>query len=212
MHYKAGTILISQKPEKLLQGYCKGLVEDRDDPQLRGTPVSELRGSAVSKCILFVHGTIIEFFQRPDIRDTMSHQLSGFDPVEGISQLHLAEILPMPRYLPDSYVWATLYGAILDVRFSTGKDRSAFDYLMRLESVILAKHGHLLNGNSQPDKATIYGMDLLRYRMRGRLLPPSEHPYHVLVAHPLCMSAWLGNIAYVHWSISEPNQIPYWMN
>jgi hypothetical protein len=135
------------KARKFLQGYCKGLVEDRDSPDLLRAPISQWEGSAGSKCILFVHRTIVEFLQRPDIRDTMSHQQSGFDPVEGISQLHLAEILPMSRYLIDSHVWATMYGTTFDMRYSNGKDRSTFDYLMRLESVIFVKYKHLLNGD-----------------------------------------------------------------
>jgi hypothetical protein len=201
------------KARKFLQGYCKGLVEDRDSPDLLRAPISQWEGSAGSKCILFVHRTIVEFLQRPDIRDTMSHQQSGFDPVEGISQLHLAEILPMSRYLIDSHVWATMYGTTFDMRYSNGKDRSTFDYLMRLESVIFVKYKHLLNGDLHQDKGTIYAMGRKRHTIWGTRSPRFEgSACNILQAHPLCMSAWLGNIAYVHWRTSEPTKLPDWMN
>jgi hypothetical protein len=84
---------------------------------------------------------------------------------------------------------------------------------MRLESVIFEKHKHLLNGDLHQDKGTIYAMGRKRHTIWSTCSPRSEgSAYNILQAHPLCMLAWLGNIAYVHWRTSEPKKLPDWMN
>ena len=195
----------NDRARRLIQGYCKGLVEVRPD-------ILPTQSPARSRHVVFVHRSIVEFLehssilQHSGILQVVEHPLSDFDAIGAISQLHLAEYQSLPAGLIDLNHWCQIYRGILHMRFHVGMDRSQYHFLERLESVISRKFpGWLETEQSQyclpiynvgPDPCTI------ETTLIGNLHSPGKT--ELTLRAPLCISAWLGNISYVQWRLVGP--------
>ncbi|KAH7397225.1 hypothetical protein BKA66DRAFT_437803 [Pyrenochaeta sp. MPI-SDFR-AT-0127] len=197
------------KAERLVQGYCKGLVEAREsNGNIDAHNRYIIEAPAGARCILFVHRTVVEFLQRLDIQKVMEANLVGFDVVETISQLHLAEFQSMHRLLIGQGCWVDIYRNIIAMRFRQKKDRAPYRYLMRLESVI----GERFESNLQERNrlVDISNIDLDREFAMWAFAAKPDKPSgpHLLIplTTPISASAWLGDVMYVHWRLQrEPD-------
>jgi hypothetical protein len=196
------------RARRLLQGYCKGLLEDRDNPVI-GKWSSRPSQLAGTRSIVFVHRTVYEFLQRTDISDTMESYLSGFDVVEAISQAHLADFQATPNRLIDRCYLLEAYREIITTRFHAGKDRSQFGFLHRLECLILERCPGWLENHLNHDQCFIRNIvkDMCYVEYQDTRNP--RGPIHEKeLNHPTCISAWLGNVTYVYWRIAEIRSLP----
>ena len=201
-----------KKARRQLHGYCRGLVEDRDHPgvckQEGGSedprPEPDPSKPAGSRCILFVHRTVIEFLEESSI---LKHELGEFDPIEAISQSHLAEFQRIPSSLINPLYWTYLYGKIIELRFQSGKDRSQGDFLVQLEHLISRKFPGWLEKELPPSEEcvddaaddycalSIKGTDSKNtWDRRTRKFRPKA---------PASILAWLGNTSYILWRVSR---------
>ncbi|KAI4676950.1 uncharacterized protein J4E84_009250 [Alternaria hordeiaustralica] len=137
-----------------------GLVEDRDHPEVckqeggseDPRPEPDPSKPAGSRCILFVHRTVIEFLEESSI---LKHELGEFDAIEAISQSHLAEFQRIPSSLINPLYWTYLYGKIIELRFHSGKDRSQGDFLVQLEHLISRKFPGWLEKELPPSEECV---------------------------------------------------------
>ncbi|KAI4605807.1 hypothetical protein J4E83_010470 [Alternaria metachromatica] len=149
-----------KKARRQLHGYCRGLVEDRDHPEVckqeggseDPRPEPDPSKPAGSRCILFVHRTVIEFLEESSI---LKHGLGEFDAIEAISQSHLAEFQRIPSSLINPLYWTYLYGRIIELRFHSGKDRSQGDFLVQLEHLISRKFPDWLEKELPPSEECV---------------------------------------------------------
>jgi hypothetical protein len=224
-----------KRARRQLHGYCKGLVEDRPAPEVhkdRGVlaPTASLNDSpwaykrkrqetypdpskpAGSRCILFVHRTIVEFLERSTGLNSVARPSVQFDVVESISQLHLAEFQSIPRPLIDPLYWLYLYTNLMGLRIGAGKDRSQFDFLMRLECIISRTFPDLLETKLPPNAEYVACVAdeqcVLRARTDDEAHRGFESNVHVPVYDPVFISAWLGNASYVLWRTTKRNKTP----
>lgn len=124
---------MASRARKLVQGYCKGLLEVRHYPmtnnfQIRNQP------DEIFDCLTFTHRTAAEFLQRPEIQSKTRAALVGFDVVDAASQLFLATVRLVRQPRADSTLWARLARTILHLRAIQKKDQAPYDYLTQLES------------------------------------------------------------------------------
>jgi hypothetical protein len=224
-----------KRARRRLHGYCKGLVEDRPAPEVhkdRGflAPTASLDNSpwaykrkrqwtypdpskpAGSRCILFVHRTIVEFLERSTGLNPVARPSDQFDVVELISQLHLAEFQSIPRPLIDPLYWIYLYSNLMGLRLGAGKDRSQFDFLMRLECIISRTFPHLLETKLPPNAEYVarvgYEQCVLTARTDDSAHQDLKSEVLVPFYNPVLISAWLGNASYVLWRTTKPNKTP----
>ncbi|KAJ4376369.1 hypothetical protein N0V83_001652 [Neocucurbitaria cava] len=124
---------MASRARKLVQGYCKGLLEVRHYPVTNRfqiyTPPDE-----IFDCLTFTHRTATEFLQRPDIQSRTRAALAGFDVVDAASQLFLATVRLVRQPQANGTLWARLARIILQLRAIHQKDQAPYDYLTSLES------------------------------------------------------------------------------
>jgi hypothetical protein len=87
----------------LVQAYCKGLIEVRELSVLdrHGNNIPNDRKGAMESLRL-VHRTIVEFLKKKDNSAIMKDNLQGFNAIEAISQVHLADLVHMHPDLIDA--------------------------------------------------------------------------------------------------------------
>jgi len=202
-----------KQARRQLQGYCRGLVEDRVNPEVckqkgdaeRLRPEPDPSKPAGSRCILFVHRTVIEFLEESRILEPVTHQLGAFDAIEAISQSHLAEFQRIPSSLIDPLYWPYLYGRIIELRFHSGKDRSQFDFLVQLEHLISRKFpGWLENELPPAEQCVSKAYDhcvLCDEETDPKVSKGSTRP--IRPKAPASILAWLGNTSYILWRVTR---------
>ncbi|KAI4643296.1 uncharacterized protein J4E79_011236 [Alternaria viburni] len=171
---------------------------------------------AGSRYVVFVHRTIVEFLERPAVVETTAEQLVGFDVIEAISQMHLAEYEATPCSLIEPLYWSYLYGNLMELRFRAGKDRSHFEFLVELESTVSRKFPGWLENKLPPSKE--YILRVVHQGFAAGLVAQPTSCYsdsedwknHVTVpiTTPVSYSAFFGNASYILWRITRPHKPP----
>jgi len=204
-----------KQARRQLHKYCRGLVEDRVNPEVckqeggSADPIPEPDPSkpAGSRCILFVHRTVIEFLEESAI---LKHELGEFDAIDAISQSHLAEFQRIPSSLINPLYWTYLYSKIIELRFHSGKDRSQFDFIVQLEHLISRKFPGWLENELPPAEQcvqTAHNHCVVCIRetdvkdSKGRMRP-------IRPKAPASILAWHGNTSYILWRITRHDEPP----
>jgi hypothetical protein len=156
-----------------------------------------------------VHRSAIEFFQQSKTSTVMDKQLHGFDVVEAISQIHLAEMRPWPPYLIDPYTWTRVYTDVIRMRTKVNLDQEPYDFLESLESTINMK---LPESIRDPYKYyNGYIADVAVEDGCMCIIGPFKVPTRVshigLLIHPLHIAARFGAVVYVQWKLSSKPEL-----
>ncbi|KAF1850369.1 uncharacterized protein K460DRAFT_14642 [Cucurbitaria berberidis CBS 394.84] len=174
---------------RLMQGCCKGLVE------MHRTHAHDPSDPKQPRFIRFLHRTIIEFFKRPLIREAMDATLVGFDVVEAISQVHLADFQSTHRLLIHKALWREILMDIINMRFRGGRDVSPYSYLTRLESTVREKL-------RSPEKRA-YLAQKISVHMFSMTSPTRGMGMSLLDDSIVLVSASIGAVRYVHWKVQQ---------
>ena len=196
-----------------IQAYCKGLVEVRKWTvcDYDGRELPESPGG--SECLSFVHRSVIEFLRHKTRRAIMAEQLSNFEIVEAISQVHLAEFARLHAVLIDSSYWTFIYTDIITMRAQYVHDGPSFEFLETLIAAIRSKFPELLKG---PKGRYIVSdvKDLGPYLrvfvnpIRRRTKAIKEYGIEAVpLTSPLYIAAFFGNAEYAQWKLSTQPEL-----
>jgi hypothetical protein len=126
---------LQSQAQKLIQAWCKGLVEVRDF-DIRGRPGdhTEVEELCKTKYALFTHRSIPEFLESRKTGIEAEDAEGNF--ANTMSQLLLATLKCTTRdYIP--YVWwAHLIGVVVRVHYDLGQDMSVLRFLTHLEAEV----------------------------------------------------------------------------
>jgi hypothetical protein len=195
-----------ESARKRLNGCCKGLLETRQDPE---EPTSEN--------IIITHRSISEFLSTPRKRDRIEHYLDGFNAIDAISQLTLAEL--WSRDAGDitklsSFDWLAL--ALVPLRRTAQLDMAPYSFLTSL-AMAWQRHqdqgSHDCVGNELLVVGIIYPQFLSVVGVISG--PEAAAPRDVdslirFLRHPIYTAAAHGIYDYVHWELRRsPSAIPF---
>lgn len=189
----------------LVQGCCKGLLEIRDSPlksPLQNDPVPTPAGKEI---LTFAHRSIVEFLDTADIRAMTADHVTGFDTVEAISQLHLAEFTRMhPRMIDPSH-WTFLYSDIIRLRSQTREETAPFSFLETLTEAIHSKFpDHLgLPEGRYVIKSVFAKVIRVHYLEKHSGVTEITRREDVIIASPLFLAAYQGQACYAKWKIDR---------
>ncbi|KAH8758100.1 hypothetical protein BGZ57DRAFT_1008652 [Hyaloscypha finlandica] len=182
-----------ESARKRLNGYCRGLLETRQDPR-----------EETSEGIVITHRSISEFLSSGIQRARMQQYLIGFNSVDAISRLTLAELCSRePGNVKDSSYFDVLALELVHLRSMAKLDGHPYSFLV---SLALAWQRHQVQGNHDSS-----GMEL---RARGKsgvtlidIVPTSgistgSRMWQTL-RHPIYTAALLGSDNYVLWELGR---------
>lgn len=108
---------------KLLRGWCGGFLE---------TTKTRIDHFGEGEIIQYSHRSIPEFLVLSDVRDEMASYLAGFDALDAVSQLLLADIcLSRGRCYGASFI-----KALIAARHQAGLERAPYQFLKSLELAV----------------------------------------------------------------------------
>jgi hypothetical protein len=187
----------SFKAQRLVQGYCKGLVEvgkcySMNSGNLTTSP-------AGSQSLVFIHRSAAEIFQRPEIRSTMTMQMIGFNVPDAISKLHIIEFVCMDATLIDMNHWSAMYTDIIHMMSEACISSSLLRFLRQLDEILDEKVPSSVSWRAR-FHLEVNGEDVIRHIRHI----PSASFYHSIqdLKSPLLVAALFGIVEYVPWSIS----------
>jgi hypothetical protein len=128
----------TSRAKRLIQACCKGLIEVRDisKSMRRGGPLPVLQKM---QRVLFVHRSAFQFLIQPQVSQAMADQLSNFDIVEAVSQLHLAELRRLHGSFSETDYWTNMCADIIRMRANIHLDEKPYEFLESLEMTPLPR-------------------------------------------------------------------------
>jgi hypothetical protein len=128
----------TSRAKRLIQACCKGLIEVRDisKSMRRGGPLPVLQKM---QRVLFVHRSAFQFLRQPQVSQAMADQLSNFDIVEAVSQLHLAELRRLHGSFSETDYWTNMCADIIRMRANIHLDEKPYEFLESLEMTPLPR-------------------------------------------------------------------------
>ncbi|KAH8593568.1 hypothetical protein B0O99DRAFT_688404 [Bisporella sp. PMI_857] len=189
---------------KRLNGCCRGLLEVRRDRNERETEI-----------IRITHRSVTEFLSSPTQRDRMKLYLNGFDTVDAISQLTLAELWSRDAgHIIQISNFNHVALSLVPMRFKSKLDEPPYLFLVSL-AMAWQRHqdeGHYdCDGNGfliyQGNETRYYTIvDLVSRPATGLIM--SFQGLRAL-RHPIYSAAFLGFYNFVQWELErDPAAIP----
>jgi hypothetical protein len=209
----------ASRAKRLIQACCKGLIEVRDisKSMRRGGPLPVL---PKMQRVLFVHRSAFRFLRQPQVSQAMADQLSNFDVVEAVSQLHLAELRRLRGSFSETDYWTNMCADIIRMRAKTHLDEKPYEFLESLEMTPRpvglgsgggvewrtpsgdpewrTRNAELKNAYVTRNGSSVYAFswDVFDDRSCGG----------VIMSYPLYLAARLGVPGYAEWKLSnEPD-------
>ena len=194
-----------ESARKRLNACCRGLLETRKDES--GEPASEI--------IMITHRSISEFLLSRGRRRRMEPYLEGFNTVDAISQLTLAELWSRDAGDIIKYgCFDKLALTLVSLRTEAKLDPAPYSFL---NSLALAWQRHRDQGNFDrvgKHLAVFLGMsERFDFAIVDNLFPPGavnqERYLEIQLRHPIFAAAACGNYEYVLWKLErDPSNIP----
>jgi energy-coupling factor transporter ATP-binding protein EcfA2 len=129
----------TSRAKRLIQACCKGLIEVRDISNTSTLPAEPLTVLPATKCILFVHRSVLQFLRQTQVSHAMTDQLSSFGSVEAVSQLHLAELRRLNGSFTSTEYWKNMCANIIRMRANIHLDEKPYEFLESLEMTPLPR-------------------------------------------------------------------------
>jgi hypothetical protein len=195
-----------ESARKRLNGCCRGLLETRQDPR---EPTSEN--------IIISHRSISEFLSIPNKRARIERYLDGFNAIDAISQLTLAELWSRDAGdITISSNFDCLALALVPLRSKAKLDMAPYPFL---KSLAMSWQRHQDQGNydcvgNELVVAGIIHTDFLLTLVDLISSPGAAAPRYVysglrFLRHPIYVAAAYGIYDYVHWELERnPSAIP----
>ena len=183
-----------ESARKRLNGYCRGLLETRQDPS-----------EETSEGIVITHRSISEFLSSEIQRARMQQYLIGFNSVGAISRLTLAELCSRePGNIVVSGYFDVLALALVHLRSMAKLDGHPYSFLV---SLALAWQHHQAQGNYDSVSIEVLASGGLGVTVFIDIVPASgisaEPRMWQILRHPIYAAALLGSYNYVLWELGR---------
>jgi hypothetical protein len=185
-----------ESARKRLNGCCRGLLETRQD-----------RAEDTSEGIVITHRSISEFLSSEVQRARMQQYLIGFNSVDAISRLTLAELCSRePGNIVDSGYFGVLALALVHLRSMAKLNGHPYSFLV---SLALAWQRHQAQGNYDSVSIEVVASGRYGTNFFIDVAPTSGIPggsrMRQTLRHPIYAAAILGSYNYVLWElVSRP--------